>query len=398
MKITRSISVRLAFAAFCVSLVRAPVAKSDRITFIVRVPADTPKDDRVYLVGDHPSLGAWRPGMIFCERRSDGRHEATIDLPPGSYEYKFTRGAWSSVETSAMGGDVPNRSLKVTGDATIEATVARWADGQPASTITGTVRIHDNVQAKALGNSRTIAVYLPPNYERDTDRRYPVFYMHDGQNLFDAATSAFGVEWRADETAERLIEAGRIEPLIIVGIYNTPDRLNEYSMERDEKRNAGGRGGDYAKFLIDDVMPFIDKTYRTKRGREHTGVGGSSMGGLISLEIAMNHPDKYSRCAVVSPSLMWNDRSVIKRLRKDASALEHTRIWLDMGTKEGRQIEAFSKAVLDARELADVLKSAGLKPDRDFKYLEVTDGEHNEAGWAGRFDRILTFLFPANSD
>jgi predicted alpha/beta superfamily hydrolase len=222
--------------------------------------------------------------------------------------------------------------------------------------------------------------------------------MHDGQNLFDAATAAFGVEWQADEIAERLIEAGKIEPLIIVGIYNSPDRLNEYSMERDGKRKAGGRGGDYAKFLIEEVIPLIDKTYRTKRGREHTGVGGSSMGGLISLEIAMTHPDKFSRCAVVSPSLMWNDGSVIDRLRKDASPLKRTRIWLDMGTNEGHQIEAFSTAVRDARELAEVLKNAGLKPDRDFKYLEVKNGEHNEASWAGRFDQILTFLFAERKD
>jgi predicted alpha/beta superfamily hydrolase len=255
------------------------------------------------------------------------------------------------------------------------------------------IRTHDHFKSKALTNERTLWVWLPPDYETKQDQRYPVLYMHDGQNLFDAATAFIGIEWGADETADRLIRAGKIPPIIIVGIANTPDRMSEYTPWVDKTRKSGGRGEAYAKFLIDEVKPFIDKTYRTQPDRMNTGVAGSSLGGLISLHLVMTHPETFSKCAAISPALMWADGRIMKDIEATPARLKGVRLWFDMGTREGRQIETFSSAAEWTRRLARTLEGGGLKSGADFRYLEVEGGEHNEAAWAVRFDQVLMFLF-----
>src|SRR5215213_8100519 len=160
----------------------------------------------------------------------------------------------------------------------------------------GDFRFHRQFASRRLGNKRTLCVYLPPGYFLRPQQRYPVLYLHDGQNIFDASTAAFGVEWGAADTADRLIGEGRITPLIIVGIYNTPERMDEYTPHRDPQRRVGGRGLHYARFVADEVKPFIDHQYRTLAGREYTAVAGSSLGGLISLAIAWQHRDRFGMC------------------------------------------------------------------------------------------------------
>src|SRR5258705_10465824 len=148
-------------------------------------------------------------------------------------------------------------------------------------------------------------VYLPPGYEASKRKSYSVFYLHDGQNLFDGATSFIpGQEWRVDETAQRLIDAGKIEPLIIVGINNAgKDRIDEYTPAADAKYKAGGKANLYGRMLVEELKPFIDAHYRTRQGAAHTGVGGSSLGGLVSLYLSLKYPRVFGRAAVVSPSV-----------------------------------------------------------------------------------------------
>src|SRR5262245_879090 len=172
-------------------------------------------------------------------------------------------------------------------------------------------RYHRNFPSALLGNERTLVVYLPPGYDAAAKQRYPVFYLQDGQNVFEASTAAFGVEWEADDTAERLIREGQIPPLIMVGIYNTPERANEYTTSYDATAKVGGKGKLYGRFVMEEVKPFIDATYRTRTDREHTAVGGSSLGGLISLAMAQQFHDKFSKCAVMSASLWWNRGRII---------------------------------------------------------------------------------------
>ncbi len=258
--------------------------------------------------------------------------------------------------------------------------------------MTDSVRYHPDFPSEHLGNTRTLSVYLPPGYGDDPDRRYPVFYLHDGQNLFDPATAFGGVPWAADETAERLIRAGAIEPVILVGVANTDRRLEEYG-PRAVRRRMPGPDFAYARFLVGEVKPFIDRTYATKPGREHTAGGGSSMGGLISLFLAHWHPDVFGHCAALSPSLWWDRDLVLRVYRDHPQGLRRVRFWIDTGTREGATPRGRREQVRRTRLLAELLAAAGLHRGRDFQYLEVPGGEHNEHAWAERFDRVLTFLF-----
>lgn len=246
-----------------------------------------------------------------------------------------------------------------------------------------------------LKNDRDVIVFLPPDYEKQKRQRYPVFYMHDGQNLFDGATSFIpGQEWRVDETAAQLINSRKIEPLIIVGIYNTgKDRINEYTPVEDPKYKMGGKANLYGEFLIDELKPFIDRTYRTKAAAQYTGLGGSSLGGLVSLYLGLEHPQVFGRLAVVSPSVWFADKQILKFV-DSLQRKPNLRIWLDMGTKEGGSADEAQRAVADALLLRDALVRKGWKVDRDLKYFEAAGAEHNEKAWAARVELILTFLFP----
>ena len=268
------------------------------------------------------------------------------------------------------------------------------ANGAQAAASVGQLRTFEEFPSNYLANERTLIVYEPPGYETEVDRRYPVLYLHDGQNLFDAQTSAFGVAWDAHLTADRLISAGSIPPLLMVGIYNTPERIDEYTWI-DGGRDAGGRGNLYGRFLFEEVKPFIDATYRTLPDRDHTGVGGSSLGGLISLTLAWQFPEFLSRCAILSPSLWWANGRILPDLDQDHEWMRSMRFWLDMGTREGASHSLYGAGLTHTRRLAECFRQAGLRPELDFRYREIPDGDHCEAAWAARFDEVLQFLYGA---
>lgn len=370
------------------------------LRFAVEVPQDTAPDAQVFIAGNLTELGGWKADGVELHRAGIRTFEGDIVVPAASeIEYKFTQGDWVSVEKDESGADVPNRKGSAEKTKRVKAKVAKWGgkrgDKTPVrkDTLTGDIRFHRNFPSKILKNRREIAVYLPPQYESETSRRFPVLYMHDGQNCFNEATS-FAGEWQADETAQRLIEAGEIPPIIIVAVANAgEDRMAEYTPTADERHPEGGKGAAYAKFLMSEVKPFIDKTYRTLPDKPNTGVCGSSLGGLISLYIASEYPDEIGLCGSVSPSLWWDDRQMIRSIQSDSNWTKSCRIWLDMGTAEAVEKKG-DGPVAGSRALSAVLIGAGRKPERDFKYMEVRGGEHNEPAWAKRFDKILKFLFP----
>jgi predicted alpha/beta superfamily hydrolase len=254
------------------------------------------------------------------------------------------------------------------------------------------VRYHPDFPSKAVPHPRPLVVALPPGYDLHPDRRYPVFYLHDGQNLFDDATAFGGVAWGADETADRLARAGEVEPVILVGVGNTPARLDEYGPKRTGRRPRGpDPARSYGRFLVGEVKPFIDATYRTLPGPEATAVGGSSMGGLIALYLCRWHPDVFGLCAAVSPSLWWDREYYLRSVRDHPP--RGVKVWLDMGGREGNTPAAMQANARRAKRLAAALRGLGLADGRDFRFAEFPDTGHTESAWGGRFDRVLRFLF-----
>ena len=263
----------------------------------------------------------------------------------------------------------------------------------PKHTLTGKIKRHRGFRSKLLGNRRDVLVYLPHGYRHFSRRRYPVLYLHDGQNVFDAATSFAGVEWRVDETAESLIQKKIIEPLIVVAVANTGDeRIHEYAPSpgaihetalREDRSH--GLAKKYGRFLIEELKPYIDKKYRTKREAEFTGLGGSSMGGLVTMSLGLWFPNVFSRLMIMSPAVWWDDRVIVRMVEQLDEKLP-LKIWIDTGTNEtGWEL---------ARSLRDALVEKGWRLHDDLQYLEAEGANHSEAAWAKRVDPMLRFLFP----
>ncbi len=259
-------------------------------------------------------------------------------------------------------------------------------------TLTGDVRVVAGFRSHVLDNERDVHVWLPPDYEQnDPARRFPVLYLHDGQNVFDTSTSFAGAEWGVDETAERLVHERRIVPPIIVAIDHAGERrADEFAPTRDPHRQAGGHADLYGRFLVEELKPYVDAAFRTHPDAPHTAVGGSSLGGLVTLHLGLQHPDVFGMLAVLSPSLWWDRRALLARVQALPERLPW-RIWLDVGTAEGRD------TLRNARALHAVLRRKGWVTGEDLHYREAPDAQHSESAWAARVPDLLEFLFPSGA-
>jgi predicted alpha/beta superfamily hydrolase len=244
-----------------------------------------------------------------------------------------------------------------------------------------------------LGNARQLIVYLPPGYGADANRRYPVLYMQDGQNLFDGRTSYVpGQHWHLNETADNLIREGAIEPLIIVGVYHAGERrIDEYTPTADPNFKTGGRANLYGRMLAEELKPYIDGAYRTKPGREHTGIGGSSLGGLVSLYLGLGrHSDIFGRVLAMSPSLWW-DKCWLLRHLDELTRGRKANVWIDAGTAEG------AKTACNAETLASALVERGFVRDAQVRFMRAEGARHSEKDWAHRVHHGLRFTFAAGA-
>jgi enterochelin esterase-like enzyme len=266
------------------------------------------------------------------------------------------------------------------------------AVGQSSSAIGG-LHLH-RLASRILRNDRMLRVWLPPRYDapENAARRYPVFYLNDGQNLFDPATAFGGVDWQVDETADRLIRQEVIPPAIFVGIDNMrEDRIKEYIPYRTANPPLlRPRGPKYSDFLIREVMPFIEERYRVAKGPENTALGGSSLGGLISLYVALVRPGIFGRLLLESPSLWVAQRKILRDARGFRAWPE--RVYLAVGTREVGREDKDRQTVENVRALARMMQQSGLDERR--LYLKIDEGAtHSEAAWGGRFPEGLAFLF-----
>lgn len=250
-------------------------------------------------------------------------------------------------------------------------------------------RSHQNWISRHLVQARNVTVYLPEIYDKEPERSFPVLYMHDGQNLFDGRLSYVpGSTWSAGATLDASIAQDLVEPLILVGIANAGSaRMSEYTPVPDPRLGGGG-GLLYAKAIVEDLIPWMAGKYRMTNSREGTGIAGSSLGGLISLWMGFEYPEVFGKVAALSPSLWWNNRSLLAEAGK-LNLKSRPKIWMDMGLEEG------ALHLRNTDLMARTLKQKGWVPGIDLRYERVWQGTHSEAAWASRFGDVLRFLYPS---
>ena len=262
---------------------------------------------------------------------------------------------------------------------------------EPPDRIAGT-RIHSmEIPSRYLRVTREVQVWTPPGYESDPGRRYPVLYLHDGQNLFFPENAFAGQIWNAASIAEDLVNAGEVEPFLIAGLaHGAERRIDEYTPSRDRRRARGGLASRHLSFLFEEVMPAVAGHFRVDESRERTALGGSSLGALISLHAMLSAPHRIGSVIAMSPSVWWDGRRVLRTIA--ASRIPaFPRVWTDIGTEEG------AEAVDGARALRDALNDRGWQPGRSLHYAEYAGAGHTESAWRARLPEALRFVFGMSS-
>lgn len=349
----------------------------NKVTFNLEHYPVQDSSERIFIAGN---FNNWAPddknsGLKIV----NGQKQIILFLKNGQYEYKFTRGTWSKGESNANGTPSSNRTVTINRDTTILITISGWSDQfdtpiVPQNVFTASENVHILDTAfyiPQLNRYRRIWVYLPPDYQRSS-KKYPVLYMHDGQNLFDNSRSYSG-EWGVDEFLDSMYKAGRTQ-VIVIGIDNGQQkRMQEYNPW--EFQNFGeGHGDFYADFLVRTLKPFVDKHYRTKRNKKNTSIAGSSMGGLISLYSVLKYPNVYGSAGIFSPAF-WTASGIDSLVRKRAGKVR-SKLFFYAGGKEGNSM------IPDMRRIESEIKKVSKAP---IKVLIDREAKHNEAAWRKHF-------------
>jgi predicted alpha/beta superfamily hydrolase len=343
-----------------------------------------PAGEQVFISGNRAGLGGWRPDGLPLTRVDDNLWTGAVVLPETeAVEFKVTRGSWETERALADGSIPGNVVAGPGGDETVRVQVVDWRDHRtgPAPLIVGNYQVHDNVPSNFLRLPRRVIVWLPPSYASDPSRRYPVLYMQDGQQVFDPQTSTFNHDWQVDEWCTQLIAEGRLPEIIVVAAYCTEDRFIEY--------NPSALGPAYASFVVDELKPFIDRTYRTRPGADATAIAGSSLGATMALYLAWTRPDVFFGAACLSPALRLFDDHYCLDLIKKTESQPALRLFVYCG--EGDDIERH--LMTGARELVKLLQKAGFRSGQDLLFVEDPDGQHSEWTWSRHTDRWLLYLF-----
>ncbi|MGZ3999754.1 MAG: alpha/beta hydrolase [Mucilaginibacter sp.] len=353
-----------------------------KVTFkTAQIPASKDLSVHLFLAGD---FNGWNPANKAFEMLPDNQGGYRIEetLSPGTYNFKVTRGDWQKVECTATGKMKENRSAEIRHDTTIVITIAGWQDNfaQPEKKHTASANVHivsEKFDMPQLGRQRRVWVYLPADYET-SGKKYPVIYMHDGQNLFDEYTSGYG-EWGIDEIMDKLPVK---EQCIIVGIDHGGEyRISEY--DPYDTKYGKGQGDAYLDFLVKNLKPYIDGHYRTKKGPNNTTIAGSSMGGLISMYALLKYPAVFGNAGVFSPAF-WISPEMFQYAEK-ASLKKYSRMYFVCGDAESETM------VTDMKKMAGIIRAKGVT-EQNTPEVVVKGAKHNEKQWNDDFPAFYEWL------
>lgn len=354
-----------------------------RMLVVVQTAISLGIGEQVFLTGAPDELGRWNPPGMPMTRMDDDRWEAILSLRiEAPFEFKVTRGSWETEEVDAQGRVLANRRLTPKDQGAVEIRVEGWKDektGQKTPQITGDYQILPRVHSKFLDHDRDVIVWFPPGYAARPTQRYPVLYMHDARQVFDPTTSTWGKDWQVDELAQDMILNGELEPFIVVAVDCTPARSDEYS--------PAHKGDDYLRFLIEELKPMVDATWRTDP--ERSAIAGSSMGGLISFYAAWKRTDLFFGAACLSPALAERyGQECFRMVEADQETRPNLKLFLSCGGGDALE----TKLLAGTLKMADLLRNSGY-PEKNLSVRIESWAEHNEEAWARMTPHWLRFLF-----
>ena len=359
---------------------------------VEQLPENTPKDAKLYVSGDFEGWTGGNEKHQLTEK--DGKYYITIPQKEINILFKLTLGSWASVECKADGDKIDNRTYNFTkANDTLKLKVAGWTHlmaPKEKATATKNVRVlAEEFEIPQLKAKRRIWIYLPPDYHVSNEK-YPVVYMHDGQNLFDKLTS-FSGEWGVDETLNHLFKEKNLK-LIVIGIDNGgKERLNEYAPWVN-KKYGGGKGKAYVDFIVNTLKPYIDANFNTLKDKANTGIIGSSMGGLISHYAGLKYPQVFGKVGVFSPAFWFSPE--VKTFSKENANISDTKMYFLAGAKEGENVSfnEISQTAKDMNAMTSLLKKNGFYSANITSKI-VPEGKHNEALWKTNFEEAILWLF-----
>jgi predicted alpha/beta superfamily hydrolase len=363
-----------------------------KVEVIINQKPKSHQQDAIYITG---AFNKWAPGdtASLVSKPVNGKQKFTItNLKPGLLEFKFTRGDWTTLESTKDGRLVAPRRAIISKDTVINVEIEGWRDDFPASTASKQVHLlSDSFDVPQLGLKRKIWIYLPEGYEKSKGR-FPVLYMHDGQDLFDEATSQGRIgplEWGVDET----IDQAKVKT-IVVAIEHDEDKLKrvkEY-FYHDNEENADVEGKKHLDFIVSTLKPYIDKNYRTKTDKANTFMSGSSMGGLITFYAGLNYPDVFGTLGVLSPSIWLDHGNINKEIAQKLNnpSIKKQRYFFYGGGNENRTKPdgSFVKMNDDINKAVEEFKASGA----DIKVSINPEGRHGAWYWKSAFTEFYQWL------
>lgn len=370
-------------SVFVILLLAGSLFAQGKVKFEIKIFSPLlPDTASVYITGNQSEFGGWNPSAVKLNRLNDTTWSGVFYFKECTeLEYKFTLGTWKFEALNRDGLIPPNYRHKLCEEYISVIRVEKWGGltGSFKGQITGNTRII-NLPGSGVIAGRDLIIWLPPSYQSEPGRSYPLLLMHDGQNIFDPSTSAFGIDWQIDEAADSLMRSGKIPEVIIAGLYNSRARSKEYT--------PGDTGIAFMNYIIDTVLPVLRKEFRVKEGRENLFTGGSSAGGTISFMLVWNHPELFSGALCFSPAFRIERLDVVRFVEESDGKKKPLKFYFDNG---GVGLEARLQPGLD--EMISELKKAGYQEGKDYTLVIDNEAEHNEPAWAKRIPAALLWFF-----